>query len=45
MNFRCMIALRNKTVARTFPLSFDNANDRLSQERVLRFRNFASMVT
>ena len=45
MNFWCMIALRNKTVAHTFPLSFDNANDRLPQERLLRSRNFATMVT
>ena len=40
-----MIVLRNKTVAHTFPLSFDNANERLSQERLLRSRNFATMVT
>ena len=26
MNFRRMIALRNKTVANAFPLSFDNTN-------------------
>ena len=43
MNFRCMIALRNKTVARTFPLSFDNANDRLSQDQKFCFHgNFTS---
>ena len=35
----------NKTVAHTFPLSFDNANDRLPQERLLRSRNFATIVT
>ena len=45
MNLRCMIALRNKTVAHTFPLSFDNANERLPQEILLRSRNFATMVT
>ena len=45
MSFRCMIALRDKTVAHTFPLSFDNTNDRLSQERLLRSRNLATMVT
>ena len=28
-----------------FFLSFDNTNDRLSQERLLRSRNFATMVT
>ena len=45
MNFRCMIALRKKTVAHTFRLSFDNANDRIPQERFLSSRNFATMVT
>ena len=45
MNFRCMIALSNKTVAHTFPLLFDNANDRVSQAILLRSKNFATMVT
>ena len=34
MTFLYMIALRNKTLAHTFLLSFDNANDRLFQERL-----------
>ena len=29
----------------TFRLSFDDTNDRLSHERLLRSRNFATMVT
>ena len=46
MTFLCMIALRkNKTVAHTFLPSFDNANRRLSQVRLLWSRNFATMVT
>ena len=46
MTFLCIIALRNKTVAHTFLPSFDNANGRghLCKERLLRSRNFASMV-
>ena len=35
MAFLCMIALRNKMVAHAFLLLFDNANDRLFQERLL----------
>ena len=35
MAFLCLIALRNKMVANTFLLLFDNANDRLFQERLL----------
>ena len=34
MTFLYMIALRNKTLAHTFLLSFDNANGRLLQERL-----------
>ena len=34
-----------KTVAHIFLLSFDNANGRLCQERLLRSWNFATMVT
>ena len=47
MTFICIIALRNKTVAHTdtfFP-PFDNANRRLSQQRLLRSRHFATMLT
>ena len=33
MTFLCMIAFRNKMVAHTFLLSFDNANDHLCSER------------
>ena len=40
--FLCMTAPRNKTVAHT---SFGNAKGRLCQERLLRSRNFATMVT
>ena len=46
MTFLCMIALRkNKTVAHTFLPTFDNANRRLCQVRLLWSRNFATMVT
>ena len=45
MTFSCSIALRNKTVANAFLPSSNNANGRLSQEVVLRSRNFATMVT
>jgi len=45
MTSMCMIALRNKTVAHTFLPSFGNTNGRLYQERLLRSRNFATMVT
>ena len=45
MTFSCSIALRNKTVANTFRPSSNNANGRLSQEVMLRSRNFATMVT
>ena len=34
-----------KTVAHTFLSSFDNANGRLFQERLLRSRKLATMVT
>ena len=37
-----MTMLRNKSVAH---ISFDNVNGRLCQERFLRCRNFATMVT
>ena len=42
MTFLCMTAPRNKTLAHTL---FDNAKGRLCQERLLRSRNFATMVT
>ena len=42
--FLSMIALRNKTVAHAFLPSFDDANNRLCQERLLWSRNFATMV-
>ena len=46
LTFLCMIALRNKTVPHSFLLSFDNAlNGRPYQERLLRSKKFASMVT
>ena len=45
MTFSYSIALRNKTVANTFLPSSNNANGRLSQEVMLRSRNFATMVT
>ena len=45
MTFLNLIALRNKTVAHTFLSSFDNVNGRLCQERLLRSRNIATMVT
>ena len=45
LTFLCMIALRNKTVAHSFLPSFDNANGRPYQERLLRSKNFVSMVT
>ena len=45
MTFLCMIALRNKSVAHTIVLSFGNVNGSLSQERLLRSRNLAAMVT
>ena len=35
----CMIAFGDKTVAHNFIPSFDNANGRLCQERLLRTRN------
>ena len=48
MTFLCITALRNITVARTdtfFHRSTINANGRLSQQRLLRSRHFATMVT
>ena len=36
---------QEQTVSHTFLPSFDNANGRLCQERLLRSRNFAAMVT
>ena len=45
ITFVCMGALGNKTVARTFVPSFNNANGRLCQERLSRSRNFATVVT
>ena len=45
MRFLCIIALsRNKMVANAFLSSFDNANGHLCQERMLRSRNFDTMV-
>ena len=44
MNFLC-IALRDKTIAHTFLPSLDSANGRLCQEKFLRSRIFATMVT
>ena len=41
----CMTALRNKMAADTFLQSFDNTRGCLCQERLLRFRNFATIVT
>ena len=45
MTFLCMIELRSKTVAHTSLPSFDNANGCCCEERLLRSRNFATMVT
>ena len=45
MTFQCNIALREKLVAHTFLPSFDNEISRLFQEKLLRSRNFATMVT
>ena len=45
ITFLCMIKHRNKTVAHTFLPSFDHANVRLCQERLLWSRKFAIMVT
>ena len=44
MNFLC-IALRDKTIAHTFLPSLDSANGRRCQEKFLRSRIFATMVT
>ena len=44
MIFLYIIALRKKTVAHTFLPSFDNANGPLGQERLLRSRNFATIL-
>ena len=44
MTFLCMNALRNKTIAHTFLQSIDDANGFLCQERLLKFRHFATMV-
>ena len=40
-----MIGIRKETVAHTFLPSLDNANDRLCNDRSLRSRHFATMVT
>ena len=40
-----MIALGNKTVARTSLQWLDNVDGRFYRERMLRSRNFATMVT
>ena len=45
MIFLCVIAPSTKTVAHTFLPSFDSANGCLYQKRLLRSRNFATMVT
>ena len=45
MTFLYMVALRNKTIAHTFLSPLDNSNGRLCQERLLRYENFATMVT
>ena len=46
VSFLCMIlSLRIKTIAHAFLSSFDNANGFLCKERLLRSRNFATMVT
>ena len=45
MTFLCMIAPRNKTIANTLLLSFDNASYGLCQESLLGSRNFTTMVT
>ena len=45
LTFLCMTVLWNKTVVDAFLPSFDNKNGRLCQERLLRSRNHATMVT
>ena len=45
MTLMCMITVKDKTVAHTFLLSFDNANGHLCQDRLSRSRNLATMVT
>ena len=46
VSFLCMIlSLRIKTIAHAFLSSFDNANGFLCKQRLLRSRNFATMVT
>ena len=45
MTFLCMITVKNKTVGHTFLLSFDNTNGHFCQDRLLRSRNLATMVT
>ena len=45
MTFLCMTAARNKMVPHTSLPPFNNADGHLCQERLLRFRNFATMVT
>ena len=44
MTFLCNIVIRDKLVAHTFLPSFDNEIGHLCQEKLLRFRNFATMV-
>ena len=44
LTFLSVIALKNKTVAHVFLPSFNNKDDRLRQERLLRSRNLAAMV-
>jgi len=45
ITFLCMIAFMNKTVAYTFLPSLHNANGFICQERLLRSRDFVTMVT
>ena len=45
MTFLCVLPPRNNTEAHTFIRSFEDVNGGLSQERLLRSRNFGTRVT
>ena len=44
MTFLCTIATRSQTAAQTFLSLFDSANGRFCQERLLKSRNFSTML-
>ena len=43
MTILCMIIIRSKAIAQTFLPSLDNANGRLCQERLLKYRNLVTV--